>query len=339
MPSVYVTWRGPSPDAAARDAVIARVAEVAALSDSLMDRHTVVRYDQAATQVLAQEQLFAPGAGRIVELELTRLAEVTLRGLEFRLSDPRNLYPGADRVSFVFASTGADDPGALVMVEDAAECALYRSDLIKGESLYLATPSIHLRYFAEQWLETLLAFLRRFHLPQLYYWRYDDLPGANRFDHVAVADEAGREAVWRQILASLFDELAEWIPKGEELGAIRDHLRQTGRMPARWFAEGHEPFELTVSIAEDTSAEERNELVRRLLFATSDFEDAARRAIYASGKGLDLRYAPVEFDGIRFAVSSRLDAAGTGLELKVRLARPNDPDHAVAANEAGPDIG
>jgi hypothetical protein len=98
--------------------------------------------------------------------ELVRVSRVRLYGAEFRLCDPRNLYPDEDRVSFVFASVrgegddASEHSGVLVQYEDAEQCKLYRNPLIREGAFFLCKSNVHLRYFAEGSMDRLLAFVR-----------------------------------------------------------------------------------------------------------------------------------------------------------------------------------
>jgi hypothetical protein len=75
------------------------------------------------------------------------LKEARLRGLDFKLFDPRGLYPDADRMSFVFLEC-PEHPfldGRLVEVATSEDCAASRAETLRGADLYLCAPSIHLR--------------------------------------------------------------------------------------------------------------------------------------------------------------------------------------------------
>jgi hypothetical protein len=60
------------------------------------------------------------------------MQNVSLRGVEFRLYDGRNLYDGDDRTSFVFCVD--DNPqldGIMIYVEGRAECSKYKNQRIQ----------------------------------------------------------------------------------------------------------------------------------------------------------------------------------------------------------------
>jgi hypothetical protein len=106
-----------------------------------------------------------------------RLSRLGLHGIDFRLFDPRNLYPHADRMSFVFL----DSPelpslcGCLVQVEDHEQCQAYSSEVIRSADWYVCAPNIHLRYYLEEWSDVLLSWVKYFFVTDLYYDRYQEL--------------------------------------------------------------------------------------------------------------------------------------------------------------------
>jgi hypothetical protein len=139
---------------------------------------------------------------------------VHLFGLEFRLYDWRNLYGDNDRLSFVFASV-VDCPeltGVLVYVEDRAECQYYRNSLIRSADWFLTQPRIHLRYYCEDWMDQLLAYVKRFYLPDLWYWRYQELAGYDYHAEVFGRFYAvtAREEVLSLLKANFTREVDEW---------------------------------------------------------------------------------------------------------------------------------
>ncbi len=105
-----------------------------------------------------------------------RVASVALRGCDFRLFDPRRLYPGDDRLSFVFA-TCPEAPfldGYLVTVNPILKVAQKFGDVAKGADWFLECPYIHLRYVLEDW--TVPAFL----LGEVFFHARTDLVGRRR---------------------------------------------------------------------------------------------------------------------------------------------------------------
>jgi hypothetical protein len=107
-----------------------------------------------------------------------RLGRLRLFGIDFRLFDPRDLYPQADRMSFVFL----DSPelpalrGCLAQVETREQCQAYPGEVIRSADWYVSPPNIHLRYYYEEWSDLLLGWVKYFFIPDLRYQRYEELP-------------------------------------------------------------------------------------------------------------------------------------------------------------------
>jgi hypothetical protein len=101
-----------------------------------------------------------------------------LRVESVRVRGPRGLYPGSDRMSFIFLQSDAAPflDGYLATVDGRDWCAASDLDLIKSSDWYVQCPFVHLRYFLEQWFDMLFAWIKFFFIPDLSYWRYDDLP-------------------------------------------------------------------------------------------------------------------------------------------------------------------
>jgi hypothetical protein len=109
---------------------------------------------------------------------LLSLSRLRLFGIDFQLFDPRSLYPNSDRLSFVFLES-PELPcltGWLAQAENQAQCHLYSSEVIRSADWYISTPTIHLRYYLEEWSDLLFAWVKYFFVPDLYYWRYESLP-------------------------------------------------------------------------------------------------------------------------------------------------------------------
>jgi hypothetical protein len=343
LPSVYVSWNGRCP-ISARLAVGERIQEVGKLADALFDQSSCKWYGwRLEGEGLAEEELFPAEWVEPVGDGLVRVSHVHLFGAEFRLADPRDLYPGEDRVSFVFArlldqgqppAARPEDSGVVVLFEDATECDRFRGPLIQNARFFLRRPSIHLRYFGEAWMDQLLAFIRHFHMPELHYWRHTELPGADRFAHIEASDTTRRDEAWEQVKDALVREAAEWVPKGRELRAMHEHVLRAGTVPSWWLAKPYAPLALELTVVAE-SEDAKQELLSLLMPAQADFEVAARNAIFGAGKGLDLHHVPLRFGETNLSLKTSLGVAGDKLHVDVRLATPDLPDHAIAMAEAG----
>ncbi|MBS7250206.1 MAG: tetratricopeptide repeat protein [Candidatus Freyarchaeota archaeon] len=144
------------------------------------------------------------------------LDEVHLFGIEFHLYDPRGPYE--DRMSFVFTSHEISAlNGLLVMVEDHKECQYYDSKTIQQADWYLARPKIHLRYYLENWFDYLMGWIKYFFIPDLWYWRYTEMPGYNdlkrKLDLLMPEAETNKllkDIVFEDIFDSLDFMIIEW---------------------------------------------------------------------------------------------------------------------------------
>lgn len=99
--------------------------------------------------------------------QLIVLDAVRLRGLDFKLFDPRELYPDNDRMSFVFVECPEHHflDGRLVEVKT------------REDKVYLASPSIHLRAYLEDWTDCLFAWIRFFLMGDFWWQRREELQG------------------------------------------------------------------------------------------------------------------------------------------------------------------
>lgn len=123
------------------------------------------------------------------------LDQIHLRGIDFRLFDPRGLYPENDRMSFVFIDSPEHHflDGRLVEVARAAD------------STVLSCPNIRLKAYLEDWTDCLFSWIRFFHMGDFWWSRREELQGYNDYRGVfetvqtergtAVAEDATFEAV------------------------------------------------------------------------------------------------------------------------------------------------
>jgi hypothetical protein len=251
MPSVEVVWKGRCVDANARRFLSEKMKELGALSHSFFAVPPPVKvYDQTLSgRILIGASLLneAPtspalvrvGAGQLlsnqlsggISLELAgpmrepvvsvaedlfALHQARLYGVEFRLYDGRGFYLDDDRISFVFL-TAEDCPeldGAVVYVEDRARCQQADHELVRQADWYLTAPHIHLRYYCEEWMDMLLAWVKCFSLPELEYWRYQYLSGYAEF--TAACGDMPREIAFAGLQEMLRKEVEGWVATAAE---------------------------------------------------------------------------------------------------------------------------
>jgi hypothetical protein len=179
-----------------------------AVGRPLPDRETAI----ADAETRGLRVIREDGIGYVV------LEKATLFGVDFRMFDPRNLYPGSDRLSFVFPrDTGWPLlDGRMVSVDDSAACAIYRSEVLRSADWHLSLPFVHLRYFAEEWSDRLFAWMQRYFIFDLIYDRYEantdfglhDSRMAEMEQKLGVPE--ARERCFTNLLAEYDAELAAW---------------------------------------------------------------------------------------------------------------------------------
>lgn len=155
---------------------------------------------------------------------LLRLERVSVRGLDFQLYDPRDLYPGEDRVSFVFLQN--DDlpelSGCLVKVAGKSTCELSRNELIQSADWFLESPFLHLRYYLEEWFDAFMAWVKFFFVPDLFFHRYEANPGYSEVEaslsslKERVGYPTARDMFFEALLSGFAHEADQW---GHQLAA------------------------------------------------------------------------------------------------------------------------
>lgn len=95
------------------------------------------------------------------------LDAVRLHGIDFRLFDPRGLYPHDDRMSFVFIESPEHHflDGRLVKITE------------EYGTTVLSCPSLRLKSYLEDWTDCLFSWVRFFLMGDLWWARHEDLQG------------------------------------------------------------------------------------------------------------------------------------------------------------------
>jgi hypothetical protein len=154
---------------------------------------------------------------------LIAIRQARLRGIDFKLFDPRGLYPGADRMSFVFLEC-PDHPvldGRLVDVATAEDCAASGSPALAGADLYLSVPSVHLRYYLEDWTDCLFSWIKFFFVGDLWWHRWAEFQGYTDYRQVFEELQADRgsenaeQAAFDAVLATFTQHAEHWIGEVE----------------------------------------------------------------------------------------------------------------------------
>jgi hypothetical protein len=265
MPSVDVVWKGNCRDPQIRYRLLGYLHRLAALSDNYLrqrqpDRPAILRLvseqrgggaparsnietiDHEVSGEILISSWIAPHpetlvarareAGlTVIEPEgegphLITLDRVRLRGLDFKLFDPRGLYPGADRMSFVFLECPEFHflDGRLVEIALGEEPGGAAGSLQRG-SIHLRSPSLHLRYYLEDWTDCLFSWIRFFLVGDFWWQRWEELEGYTDYRGVFGELQAERgsasaeEATFEAILGTFSQHAEHWI--GEVRGLAK----------------------------------------------------------------------------------------------------------------------
>jgi hypothetical protein len=191
----------------------------------------IKQFDQTiAGDILMSKHLFPspPSSPKLTSVNETfySLPGVSLRGVEFRLYDGRNLYEGDDRMSFVFCLD--DDPqidGLMVYVEEQAECRKYQDERIQRADYLLNVPHIHLRYYLEEWVDQLMGWSKYHYAKNLEYWRYEDMwvDQDDLTDHFA---QIGKSEYFEILKLRLEYEVESWTGIAEEASQFWKSVRE-----------------------------------------------------------------------------------------------------------------
>jgi hypothetical protein len=146
------------------------------------------------------------------------LQDARLSGIDFKLFDPRELHPGADRLSFVFLETGTAPflDGRLVQVDRGEACRRHDAELIRGASFYLGAPSIELHSYLEDWSDLLLSWVKHFFIEDLSWRRWEEMQGYDDYRDVfldvetALGKTRAEQATFDAILATFAQHAEHW---------------------------------------------------------------------------------------------------------------------------------
>lgn len=152
---------------------------------------------------------------------MTLLRDARLSGIDFRLFDPRQLHPGADRLSFVFLETAATPflDGRLVQVAGSEECRDHEAEIIRRASFYLGAPNIHLHCYLEDWTDLLFSWVKYFFVGDLWWRRWEEMQGYEEYREVfsdvqtTLGPNRAEQATFDAILATFAQHADHWSGK------------------------------------------------------------------------------------------------------------------------------
>ena len=149
---------------------------------------------------------------------ITWLDSARLSGIDFRLFDPNQLHPDADRLSFVFLETEAAPflDGRLVQVDRRQD---HDAEIIREASFYLRGPDLHLHSYLEDWIDLLFSWVKYFFVGDLWWRRFEEMQGYEDyrevFSHVqnTMGTERAEQATFDAILATFTQHAEHWSGK------------------------------------------------------------------------------------------------------------------------------
>jgi hypothetical protein len=258
MSSVVVGWTGRCPDRRDRARLIAHLERLAEVSDSYLRtrlpepviaigpagaspskaRRARANIDHVnrtlsgqiviSSGIVPDQNTFLAAAAEAElpaidhpELErasITWLDSARLRGIDFRLYDPNQLHPDADRLSFVFLETEAAPflDGRLVQVDRRQDHA---AEIIRQASFYLRGPDLHLHSYLDDWIDLLFSWVKYFFVGDLWWRRFEEMQGYEDyrevFSHVqkTMGTERAEQATFDAILATFTQHAEHWSDK------------------------------------------------------------------------------------------------------------------------------
>ena len=210
------------------------------VSDSVDDREKIDTQLMHVAERPRQESLLAglelrpagpqPKFVQVAD-DLWRIGAVDLYGIAFRLYDGRHLYDDDDRISFVFAGAqGAPKlDGRLVYVEDHDQCQYYANETVQNADWFLTQPHIHLRYYCEEWMDQLLAWVKYFYIPTLQYWRYEDLSGYDTWASVwdGLDRQVTQDGMFDFIQENFTQHVEDWRETATQVSEFWAAVRKT----------------------------------------------------------------------------------------------------------------
>lgn len=267
MPSVTVVWKGSRSDPRIRYRLLGYLDRLAARSDEYFKRAepkqparlkplakqngdatrlrpNVELFDEEMSGSILISSLISPnpdilvdrareaGVGLVADATakgppLIEIDKARLRGVDFKLFDPRGLYLGADRMSFVFLEC-ADYPfldGRLVEVATREDCLKNGAEVLHNADVYLCAPSIHLRHYLEDWTDCLFSWMKFFFIGDFWWHRAEEMQGYADYRQVFEELQADRgaenaeEAAFDAVLATFSQHAEHWI--GEVEGSAK----------------------------------------------------------------------------------------------------------------------
>jgi hypothetical protein len=263
MPSVIVAWKGSCRETRTRTRLLSHLHRLATASDhyfrsrqlerpaylkamneqrerGLAARANIETVDRTIERTVLISSRITPSSGALISsareaglalierkdgrhAPLIAIDTGRLRGLDFRLFDPRGIYPGEDRMSFVFLEC-PEHPfldGRLVEVTQVENCPIADGESLPSAAAYLVSPSIHLRYYLEDWTDCLFSWIKFFLIGDFWWHRWEEMQGYADYRGVfqELQTERGSEdaegAAFDAVLGTFAQHAEHWIAEVE----------------------------------------------------------------------------------------------------------------------------
>ena len=255
MSSVVVGWTGRCPDRRDRARLISHLERLAEVSDSYLRTRLpepVIRAGELPSKgrraraniehvnrtlsgqivissgIVPDQNTFLAAASEaelpaidhpeIDRASITWLNNARLSGIDFRLYDPNQLNPDADRLSFVFLETDAAPflDGRLVQVDRRKD---HGAEIIREASFYLRGPDLHLHSYLDDWIDLLFSWVKYFFVGDLWWRRFEEMQGYEDYREVfsdvqnTMGTERAEQATFDAILATFTQHAEHWSGK------------------------------------------------------------------------------------------------------------------------------
>ena len=258
MSAVVVGWTGRCPDPKDRARLIAHLERLAEVSDSYLRnrsservvasmriaelrskrqraRANIERIDGPISGQIAISSGIVPDHNRFLadareaglptvdhpELDRASIAwldDAQLHGIDFRIYDPNELHPGADRLSFVFLGTKAAPflDCRLVQVDRGKD---HDAEIIREAAFYLGGPKVQPHAYLEDWIDLLFSWVKYFFVGDLWWRRFEDMQGYEDYREVfsdvqnTMGTERAEQATFDAILATFTQHAEHWSGK------------------------------------------------------------------------------------------------------------------------------
>jgi len=189
-----------------------------AISGQIVISNGIVQDQNAFLTAVREANLPAVDHPEIDRASITWLNSARLSGIDFRLYDPKELHPGADRLSFVFLETNAAPflDGRLVQVDRGED---HDADTIREARFYLRGPKVHLHSYLEDWIDLLFSWVKYFFVGDLWWRRFEEMQGYEDYREVfsdvqsTMGTERAEQATFDAILATFTQHAEHWSAK------------------------------------------------------------------------------------------------------------------------------